>query len=52
MPDVLAFVQARPEDGGGGAVVVLLKARHRRAAGVAPDDDKDFPGPGMGGRED
>ena len=25
--EVLAFVQARPEDGGGGAVVVLLKAR-------------------------
>jgi DNA-nicking Smr family endonuclease len=27
--DVLAFVQARPEDGGGGAVVVLLKSRDR-----------------------
>jgi DNA-nicking Smr family endonuclease len=27
--EVLAFVQARPEDGGGGAVVVLLKARGR-----------------------
>jgi DNA-nicking Smr family endonuclease len=25
--EVLAFVQARPEDGGGGAVVVLLKAK-------------------------
>jgi len=25
--DVLAFVQARPEDGGGGAVVVLLKGK-------------------------
>jgi DNA-nicking Smr family endonuclease len=23
--EVLAFVQARPEDGGGGAVIVLLK---------------------------
>jgi DNA-nicking Smr family endonuclease len=27
--EVLAFVQARPEDGGGGAVVVLLKAKGR-----------------------
>ena len=27
--EVLAFVQARPEDGGSGAVVVLLKARGR-----------------------
>jgi DNA-nicking Smr family endonuclease len=27
--DVLAFVQARPEDGGGGAVVVLLKSRDK-----------------------
>ena len=25
--EVLAFVQARPEDGGGGAVMVLLKAK-------------------------
>lgn len=39
--DVLAFVQARPEDGGGGAVVVLLKARHRHGPGMAPEDDKD-----------
>jgi DNA-nicking Smr family endonuclease len=28
--EVLAFVQARPEDGGGGAVVVLLKAKGRK----------------------
>lgn len=28
--DVLAFVQARPEDGGSGAVLVLLKAPGRR----------------------
>jgi DNA-nicking Smr family endonuclease len=28
--EVLAFVQARPEDGGSGAVVVLLKAKGRR----------------------
>jgi DNA-nicking Smr family endonuclease len=27
--EVLAFVQARPEDGGGGAVMVLLKAKTR-----------------------
>lgn len=27
--EVLAFVQARPEDGGGGAVMVLLKAKGR-----------------------
>ena len=27
--EVLAFVQARPEDGGGGAVMVLLKAKRR-----------------------
>lgn len=25
-PDVLAFCQARPEDGGGGAILILLKA--------------------------
>jgi DNA-nicking Smr family endonuclease len=30
--DVLAFVQARPEDGGGGAVVVLLKVKGRKSA--------------------
>jgi len=29
--EVLAFVQARPEDGGGGAVMVLLKAKGRKA---------------------
>jgi DNA-nicking Smr family endonuclease len=29
--EVLAFVQARPEDGGSGAVVVLLKAKGRRS---------------------
>ncbi len=29
--EVLAFVQARSEDGGGGAVVVLLKAKGRKA---------------------
>ena len=29
--EVLAFVQARPEDGGSGAVVVLLKAEGRRS---------------------
>jgi len=29
--DVLAFCQARPEDGGGGALVVLLKAAGRMA---------------------
>jgi DNA-nicking Smr family endonuclease len=28
--EVLAFVQARPEDGGSGAVVVLLKAKMKR----------------------
>jgi len=28
--EVLAFVQARPEDGGSGAVVVLLKAKGRK----------------------
>ncbi len=28
--EVLAFVQARPEDGGGGAVMVLLKAKGRK----------------------
>ena len=28
--EVLAFVQARPEDGGGGAVMVLLKAKNKR----------------------
>ena len=28
--EVLAFVQARPEDGGGGAVMVLLKAKVRK----------------------
>ena len=28
--EVLAFVQARPEDGGGGAVMVLLKAKTKR----------------------
>ena len=28
--EVLAFVQARPEDGGSGAVVVLLKAKGKR----------------------
>ena len=28
--EVLAFVQARPEDGGGGAVMVLLKAKGKR----------------------
>ncbi|MGQ0578740.1 MAG: Smr/MutS family protein [Betaproteobacteria bacterium] len=28
--EVLAFVQARPEDGGSGAVIVLLKAKGRR----------------------
>jgi DNA-nicking Smr family endonuclease len=28
--EVLAFVQARPEDGGGGAVMVLLKAHRKR----------------------
>jgi DNA-nicking Smr family endonuclease len=33
--EVLAFVQARPEDGGGGAVLVLLKAKGRRATGAA-----------------
>ena len=27
--EVLAFVQARPEDGGGGAVMVLLKAKRK-----------------------
>ena len=30
--DVLAFIQARPEDGGGGAVMVLLKSKGRRSA--------------------
>ncbi|HWA14241.1 MAG TPA: Smr/MutS family protein [Burkholderiales bacterium] len=30
--EVLAFVQARPEDGGGGAVVVLLKAKGKRGS--------------------
>lgn len=30
--EVLAFVQARPEDGGSGAVVVLLKVKGRKAA--------------------
>lgn len=30
--EVLAFVQARAEDGGGGAVMVLLKAKTRRQA--------------------
>ncbi len=29
--EVLAFVQARPEDGGGGAVLVLLKAKGKHA---------------------
>ena len=29
--EVLAFVQARAEDGGGGAVMVLLKAKRRKA---------------------
>ena len=34
--EVLAFVQARPEDGGGGAVMVLLKAKtKRRATGLS-----------------
>jgi DNA-nicking Smr family endonuclease len=28
---VLAFVQARPEDGGGGAVMVLLRGARRPA---------------------
>ena len=28
--EVLAFIQARPEDGGGGAVMVLLKAKTKR----------------------
>ena len=31
--EVLAFVQARPEDGGGGAVMVLLKAKRVRGEG-------------------
>ncbi|MGH8694414.1 MAG: Smr/MutS family protein [Burkholderiales bacterium] len=31
--EVLAFVQARPEDGGSGAVVVLLKAKGRKKSG-------------------
>ena len=30
--EVLAFVQARPEDGGSGAVVVLLKAKGKKQA--------------------
>ncbi|MFN0041341.1 MAG: Smr/MutS family protein [Burkholderiales bacterium] len=29
--EVLAFVQARPQDGGGGAVIVLLRAKGRKA---------------------
>ena len=33
--EVLAFVQARPEDGGSGAVVVLLKAKGRKKSGEA-----------------
>ena len=31
--EVLAFVQARPEDGGSGAVVVLLKGKGRKESG-------------------
>jgi DNA-nicking Smr family endonuclease len=31
--EVLAFVQARPEDGGSGAVVVLLKVKGRKKSG-------------------
>ena len=37
--EVLAFVQARPEDGGSGAVMILLKAKSKRQlAGRIPDD--------------
>jgi DNA-nicking Smr family endonuclease len=36
--EVLAFVQARPEEGGGGAVLVLLKAAGRRPAPAGPDN--------------
>jgi len=35
--EVLAFVQARPEDGGSGAVMVLLKA-HKKRAGLSHED--------------
>ncbi|MEO8188594.1 MAG: Smr/MutS family protein, partial [Burkholderiaceae bacterium] len=37
--EVLAFVQARPEDGGGGAVLVLLKAgTKRQRTGLRTED--------------
>ena len=35
--EVLAFVQARPEDGGGGAVMVLLKAKGKKTVLRAGD---------------
>jgi DNA-nicking Smr family endonuclease len=40
--EVLAFVQARPEDGGGGAVLVLLKGGRRHTRGTAPAAEDDF----------
>jgi DNA-nicking Smr family endonuclease len=36
--EVLAFVQARPEDGGGGAVLVLLKSKGRKAIRSETED--------------